>query len=75
MYSALLVNKISGSEKNMSKYKIGNKVQEENYNVVFESCFEVPRTAITSIYNKVIHGIIMALSWQTFRDYLQESRS
>lgn len=60
MYSALLVNKISGSEKNMSKYKIGNKVQEENYNVVFESCFEVPRTAITSIYNKVIHGIIMA---------------
>lgn len=43
----------------MSTYKIGSKVPEENYNVFFESCFEVPQSAITSIYNKVIHGVIM----------------
>ncbi|EDP8664338.1 hypothetical protein GRG92_004093 [Salmonella bongori] len=44
----------------MSTYKIGSKDPEENYNVVFASYFEVPQSAITSIYNKVIHGIIMA---------------
>ncbi|EAW1964492.1 hypothetical protein JIP49_002462 [Salmonella enterica] len=43
----------------MSAYKIGTKDPEEKYNIVSEPCFEIPQYAITSIYNKVIHGVIM----------------
>lgn len=42
----------------MSAYKIGTKDPEENYNIVSEPCCEVPQSAITSIYNKVINGVI-----------------
>lgn len=43
----------------MSTYKTYTKDPEEKYNIVSESCFESPQSAITSIYNKVIHGVIM----------------
>ncbi|EDW1644218.1 hypothetical protein EK69_004513 [Salmonella enterica subsp. enterica] len=43
----------------MCAYKIGTKDPEEKYNMVSESCFEIPQSAITSIYKKVFHSVIM----------------